>query len=285
MHEFGSILITGGTGFFGRSFVRRALNDDLTDRICVFSRSEWAQAQMRVEFNDDPRIRWFIGDVRDRDRLRRAMEGVGTVIHAAALKRIEVGDYAPDEMVKTNVLGSLNVIDAAFDAGVKKVVALSTDKAYQPISPYGQSKAIAESLFINANNIYGEHGPKYSVVRYGNVWGSTGSVVPRWRKMIEGGADEVPVTDPECSRFFMRKEEAVDLVLDTVKTMKGGELVIPEWLPAYTVGDLAEAMGVRANVIGLPAFEKRDEGMRDGLTSDKARRMTIEELRAALEDQ
>lgn len=258
--------------------------DEGCDRVCIFSRDEWKQHQMRQEFKNDSRLRWFIGDVRDRDRLERAMHGVDVVIHAAALKRIEVGHYAPDEMVKTNVIGSSNVVDAAYKSGVQRVVALSTDKAYQPVSPYGQSKALAESLFINANNVYGQHGPKYGVVRYGNVWGSTGSIVPRWKKMMEDGAMEVPVTDPQCSRFFMWKEEAVDLVLRTIETMGGGETIIPEWLPAYTVGDLAEAMGVKTKIIGLPAFEKKHEGMRDGITSDKARRMTIEELCAALKE-
>ena len=276
------LLITGGTGFFGRAFAKHALEWGYT--VCIYSRNEYNQFLMRQEFGDDPRLRWFIGDVRDRDRLRRAMQGVDVVVSAAALKRIEIGHYAPDEMVKTNVLGSLNVVEASAESGVSKVVALSTDKAWQGRSPYGQSKAIAESLFLSANNIYGEHGPKYSVVRYGNIWRSTGSIVPYWESLIAKGETTVPVTDPECTRFFMRASEAVDLVSDTIITMNGGELVIPETLPAYRIGDLAEAMGVSMNIIGLPKFEKLHEGMRDGLTSDKVRRMSVEELREALKN-
>lgn len=282
-----SILITGGSGAFGTAFVKclLSLSDVLPTRIVVFSRSEHRQAEMRRELeaiNDTApsRMRYFIGDVRDRDRLRRAMEDVEIVIHAAALKRIEVGAYNPLEVKKTNIDGAANVIEAATDAGVRRVVALSTDKAYQPISPYGTSKAFAESLFLAANNTRGWHGPVFAVVRYGNVWGSTGSVVPTWRKMLQT-TDVVPVTDPECTRFFMTMDEAVKLVWDTAMTMVGGEVVIPK-LPAYRLGDLAEAMGANMSVIGLPAFEKRHESMGPGNSSDCARRMTMQELREAL---
>ncbi len=274
-----NILITGGTGYFSQAFVKKAL--PFANRICIYSRDEFKQAQMRQSLND-PKLRFFIGDVRDRDRLKRAMMGVDVVVHAAALKRIEVGNYAPDEMVKTNINGSMNTIDAAFDAKVKKVVFISSDKAWQGVSPYGQSKAIAESLFLNANNIYGEHGPKYSVCRYGNIFNSTGSIYPKWKELIEEDAIEVPVTDPSCTRFFMRIDEAVELVLNTINTMKGGELVIPDWLPAFAVGDLAAAMYVKMKITGLPKWEKLHEGMRDDLTSDTARRMSVEELREAL---
>lgn len=276
-----SILIIGGTGTFGRAFTSKALANGV-ERVCIYSRSEWTQAQMRSQFADDPRLRWFIGDVRDRERLTRAMRGVDVVVHAAALKRIEVGHYSPDEMVKTNVDGTSNVVEAAFSAGVKKAVLLSTDKAYQPISPYGQSKALAESIFLNANNVFGQHGPAYSVVRYGNIFCSTGSIVPRWRELIAAGAKRVPVSDTECTRFFMRPEEAVDLVWKTIASMDGGELVIPNWLPAYRVGDLAEAMDVEMEVLGLPSWEKLHESMRDGLSSDRARRMEVDELRREL---
>ena len=267
-----SLLITGGTGTFGTAFVQSAL-DRGVERICVFSRGEHRQAEMRAQM-DDPRIRWFIGDVRDRDRLRRAMQGVDLVVHAAALKRIEVGAYNPSEMIRTNVDGAVNVIEAAQDAGVARVVALSSDKAWQPISPYGQSKALAEALFLQAQ----AKTTKFACVRYGNVWRSAGSVVPRW----ESTTGPVKVTHPECTRFFMRIDEAVELVWHTAETMQGGELVIPEWLPAYRLGDLAAAMERDVEVIGLPAHEKVHEGMRDGLTSDRARRMSVEELRSAL---
>lgn len=275
-----SVLVTGGTGSFGRAFVPWVL-DLGVERVCVFSRSEHAQAAMRDEYGEDERLRWFIGDVRDRDRLRRAMEGIETVVHAAALKRIEVGHYNPIEMVKTNVLGAVNVIEAAQDAGVEKVVGLSSDKAYQPVSPYGTSKALAESLLLAANNTRGKSGPIFAVCRYGNVAGSAGSVIPKWRETLKSVAT-VPVTDSDCTRFWMTMGEAVDLVTHTIETMRGGEMVIPK-LPAYRLGDLADAMGATMDIRGLNGFEKKHEGMRDGLTSDMARRMTVDELRTGLE--
>lgn len=276
-----SVLVTGGTGYFGRGFVRALLNENYSNRICILSRGEFQQASMRAEFGDDQRLRWLIGDVRDRDRLRRAMEGVDLVVHAAALKRIEVGAYCAEEMIKTNVLGAVNVIEAATDAGVEKVVALSSDKAYQPVSPYGQSKALAESLFLNANNARGKSGPIFACVRYGNVAGSTGSVIPIWREILKS-SDTVPVRDPEVTRFWMERDEAVELVLKTAETMKGGELVIPE-LPAYRLGDLAVAMGAKnMEVSTLPGWEKQHEAMNDGCSSDKARRMSVDEIRQRL---
>lgn len=277
-----SILVTGGAGSFGKAFVRYALDHD-AKRIRVFSRGEHRQADMREQFDDD-RLGFFIGDVRDRDRLRRAMEGCSLVIHAAALKRIEVGALDPIEMVRTNIDGAINVIEAAMDAGVERVVGLSTDKAYQARSPYGQSKALAEALFINANNMTGSLGPRFAVTRYGNISGSEGSVIPKWRALIANGDTCVPVTDPEATRFWMTLQEGVELVANTARTMHGGELVIPSTLPAYRVADLAEAMGVEMNIIGLPAFEKLHEGMRDGLTSDIVRRMSVQELKKALQN-
>jgi FlaA1/EpsC-like NDP-sugar epimerase len=235
---------------------------------------------MAFEFGNDPRLRFFIGDVRDEKRLRRAMHGVDVVVHAAALKRIEVGAYNPTEMVKTNVLGTMNVIEAATDAGVKKVIFLSTDKAFQPISAYGQSKALAESMILSANNTRGSDGPIFAVTRYGNVAGSKGSVIPKWRELIAQGKP-VQVTDPECTRFWMFMDEAIDLVLDTILTMKGGELVIPR-LPAYRIGDLAEAMEAEVQIVGLMGHEKMHEGMMEGNTSDRARRISIEELKEML---
>ena len=271
-------LITGGSGSFGQAFTKRLLQDNSVGRVAIFSRGEHAQAEMAEKFEDE-RLRFFIGDVRDRDRLRRAFEGIDVVVHAAALKRIEVGFYCPSEMVQTNIGGAINVIEAAKDAGVYRVVALSTDKAYQPVSPYGQSKALAETLFRNA---YQGIGPIFAATRYGNVWNSKGSVVPRWRELLKS-SDTVPVTDPDATRFFMRMDEAVDLVLDTINTMKGGELNIPT-LPAYRLGDLAEAMGARMKVIGMPEYEKRHESMSEGNSSDKARRMSVDELREVLRE-
>lgn len=268
-------LITGGTGSFGQAFTRRLLDTNQANRVAILSRGEHAQAEMADRLCDR-RVRFFVGDIRDRERLRRAFERVDIVIHAAALKRIEVGYYNPTEMVATNIGGAINVIEAAMDAGVRKVVALSSDKAWQPISPYGQSKALAETLFRNAY----QGRTKFAATRYGNVWKSRGSVVPRWHEILKT-SDTVPVTDPDATRFFMRMDEAIDLVLDTVKTMRGGELNIPT-LPAYRLGDLAEAMGAKVKITGMPEWEKKHEGMCDGNTSDKARRMSVAELREAL---
>lgn len=274
-----SILITGGTGSFGQAFTRFLLDNGISDRICIYSRSEHIQAAMADTFGHDERLRFFIGDVRDRDRLRRAMTGCTHVIHAAALKRIEVGQYNPSEMVRTNIDGAMNVIEAAQDAEVLRVVALSTDKAYQPISPYGQSKALAESLFLAANDTVGPGGPSFAVTRYGNVWWSAGSVGPRWWK-ISRETRVVPVTDPRCTRFFMTMQEACDLVY---LAMQEGRLLIPE-LPAYDLATLAEAFCADMDVTGLPAWEKKHESMSDDFCSADARRMSVDELRDAIRE-
>lgn len=279
-----SLLITGGSGSFGRAMIHKLLTAPTgvyPERLIVLSRGEHAQADMWRQFaalDTGSRLRFFIGDVRDRDRLRRAFFGVQYVIHAAALKRIEVGHYNPIEMVKTNVDGAINVIEAANDCDVEKVIMLSTDKAWRPVSAYGQSKALAESLFLQA--YCGR--TRFSVTRYGNVWGSAGSVVPTWQAAAAKG-EAIRVTDPEATRFFMTMEQALELVLNTLRTMQGGELVIPT-LPAYRLADLLAAVAPEADahVTGLPSFEKLHEGMADDNTSDKARRMTIEELRGAL---
>jgi FlaA1/EpsC-like NDP-sugar epimerase len=280
-----SILVTGGTGTFGQAFVRSVLQNTNIDRICIYSRGEHAQAAMRDALGDDSRLRWMVGDVRDLDRLKRACRGSDVVFHAAALKRIETGAYNPDEMVKTNVLGTMNLIEAATDAGVKKVVGLSSDKAFQPISPYGQSKALGESLLLAANNMHGKRGPMFAAVRYGNVWNAQGSVVPKWKEAIAQGRP-VYVTDPCCTRFFMTIGQAVTMVWELSMRMKGGELDIPEWLPAYQLHDLVSAMGpgVFYTRTGLPPFEKKHESMREGLSSEFARRMTVEELREHLKN-
>lgn len=279
-----SILVTGGTGSFGKAFIARVLPG--AERVVIYSRDEHKQARMFQAFPEtgEPKLRFFIGDVRDRDRLRRAMQGVEVVVHAAALKRIEVGHYNPSEMVKTNVLGAMNVIEAAMDAGVQKVVALSTDKAFQPISPYGQSKALAESLFLAANNARGATGPIFSVTRYGNVAGSEGSVIPIWReKMLASGMNVVPISDPECTRFWMTMDEAIELVLKTIRTMEGGELVVPT-LPAYRLGDLAKAMDAGGVIHGLPPHEKLHESMEAGKPSNEARRLSVDELKGLLKE-
>lgn len=278
-----NILISGGTGAFGQAYVDSLLQG-LTPgwpigdtRICIYSRDEAKQAAMRARLHDHPALRWFIGDVRDKDRLTRAMRGVTTVIHAAALKRIEVGHYNPDEMVKTNVLGAMNVIDAATVAGVDKVVALSTDKAYQPVSAYGYSKALAERLFLASNDM--QSTTRFAVTRYGNVAGSTGSVIPIWRAILNE-TDTVPITSTQCTRFWMFMDEAIDLVTATLETMPN-DPAIPI-LPAFRVADLATAMDAKLRVIGLHPFEKTHEGMEDGNTSDTAERLTVAQLREYL---
>lgn len=275
-----SILITGGTGYFAQGFVRTLLDNDIASRIGIFSRGEFAQALMRRALNDDPRLRWFIGDVRDRDRLRRAMRGIDVVVHAAALKRIEVAEYNALECVATNVNGTENVVKAAIDAGVRKAVLLSTDKACQPCNTYGLSKALAEKIFLTASHYAGENGTRFAVTRYGNIAGSTGSVIPTWRALLEK-TDTVPVTDPDATRFWMYRKEAVDLVLETIKSMQGGELRIPT-LPAYRLGDLAAAMGAKVRITGMAGNEKKHEEMRPGESSEDARRMSIEEIKEAL---
>jgi len=278
-----NVLITGATGSFGTAFARYLLIQGCANKIVMYSRGEYRQfeaAQELAPYDIKGQLRFLIGDVREVDRLKRAMHEVDVVVHAAALKRIEVGHYNPVEMVKTNVGGALNVIEAAQDAGVKKVVALSSDKAFEPVSPYGTSKALAESLLLAANNTTGWGGPRFSVCRYGNVWNSRGSVVPVWREMIANGATEIPVTDPDCTRFFMLMRQAVDLVMTTIETMPI-KPAIPT-LPAYRLGDLAEAMGVKMKVLGLPSWEKKHESMSAGNSSDLARRMTVRELQNEL---
>jgi len=282
-----TVLITGGSGFFANHFVRSLLaRDNPPRKISILSRSEYRQFQMNRELcslDKTGALRFLIGDVRDRDRLRRAMEDIEVVIHAAALKRIEVGHYNPVEMVRTNVDGTINVVEAAKDAGVKKVIYLSSDKAFQPVSPYGLTKALGEQIVLSANHTRGWRGPKYSCCRYGNIWRSTGSVVPVWESMIKVGSKSVPLTDGDCTRFFMRGPEAVDLVLNTIETMPPDKPVIPE-LPAYRMADLATAMGVATDITGLPGWEKKHESMDFGNSSDVARRMTVDELRYELEN-
>lgn len=290
-----SLLITGGTGYFGRAFARFALEHGV-HRVCVYSRGEYAQAQMRGDMGNPEELRWMIGDVRDHERLTRAMRGCEWVVHAAALKRIEVGHYNPTELIKTNVLGTMNVAQAAGapdDTSFprpRKVVGLSTDKAWQPVSAYGYSKAMAETVLLGANREYAMpghyltgRGPIFAVTRYGNVAGSTGSVIPTWRAMQANGACSVPVTDPDCTRFWMTRQQACQLVWDTLTYMEGGELNIPI-LPAFRLGDLAEAMGLDYHVTGLGAHEKKHEGMDDGNTSDTAPRLTKNEISRLMEE-
>lgn len=273
-----SILITGGSGTVGQALARHAMRAGV-ERICIYSRGEAAQAEMRNIIRDN-RLRFFIGDVRDQQRLRRAMDGVDTVFHAAALKRIEVGVYNPIEMVRTNVDGAVNVIEAVMDAGVRRVVAVSTDKAHSPISPYGYSKALSDALFLAANNTVSKFGPVFSVVRMGNIAGSTGSVIPTWRAQIKRG-ERITLTDPECTRFWISPTQAAAYIFDCAEL--NGSIWWPSDLPAYRLGDLAKAMGAHEQeIIGLHDFEKRHEFMCDGFSSEHAPRLTVEQLKAAL---
>jgi UDP-N-acetylglucosamine 4,6-dehydratase/5-epimerase len=256
-----NILITGGTGSFGKSFIRHLLDVHDPKRIVIFSRDELKQYEARQLFDDDPRLRWFIGDIRDRDRLKRAMHGVEYVIHAAALKQVDTAEYNPFEFVQTNVVGSQNVIDAAIDAGVQKVVALSTDKASSPINLYGATKLVADKLFVSANHYAAHYPARFSVVRYGNVMGSRGSVVPFFRKLAAEGKP-LPITDKAMTRFWITLDAAVRFVVDSFEMMEGGELYVPR-IPSMRILDLAEAVAPDAQTyeIGLRPGEKLHEEM------------------------
>lgn len=257
------VLVTGGTGSFGRAFVRRVLErwPDV-ERLIVYSRDELKQVEMAQDFCEDryPAMRYFIGDVRDKERLARAMEGIDIVIHAAALKHVPVAEYNPFEAVKTNVIGGQNVIETAMDAGVKRVVALSTDKAAAPINLYGATKLCSDKLFVAANNYRGMRDIRFSVVRYGNVMGSRGSVIPFFlRQRAEGF---LPITDERMTRFNITLEEGVDLVLLALERTWGGELYVPK-IPSYRITDVAEAVapGIGTEVVGIRPGEKLHEDL------------------------
>jgi UDP-N-acetylglucosamine 4,6-dehydratase len=259
-------LITGGTGSFGRAFVRRLLKEHDPERIVVYSRDELKQYEMAQEFADH-RLRFFIGDVRDRDRLMRAMYGIDTVIHAAALKHVPIAEYNPFECIKTNVHGAMNVIDTAIDSGVQRVVALSTDKAAMPINLYGASKLVSDKLFVTAQSYVGARKTRFSVVRYGNVMGSRGSVIPFFLKQRRTGT--IPVTDRRMTRFWITLDQGVDFVLMAARTMHGGELFVPK-IPSMRIVDLAEAVAPGCEVveIGIRPGEKLHELM---IPADDAR--------------
>lgn len=267
-----SILITGGTGSFGKAFIKYALENLNPRRLVIFSRDELKQYEARQLFNDDPRLRWFIGDVRDERRLFRALKDVDFVVHAAALKQVDTAEYNPFEFVRTNILGSQNVIEASIDAGVKKVVALSTDKASSPINLYGATKLTADKLFISGNHYAANYPTRFSVVRYGNVMGSRGSVIPFFKKLGEQGKP-LPITDLTCTRFFISLEQAVAMVVDTFEFMHGGELLVPR-IPSIRVTDLAHAVvpGAELVDVGLRPGEKLHEEM---ISPEEGRRTVI----------
>ncbi|MBR1391538.1 MAG: UDP-N-acetylglucosamine 4,6-dehydratase (inverting) [Lachnospiraceae bacterium] len=253
-----SILVTGGTGSFGHQFVDYVLNHYDPKKIIIYSRDEYKQFVMQNEFREHPkadRLRFFIGDVRDRDRLYRAFEGVDYVVHAAALKQVPACEYNPMEAVKTNINGAMNIVDAALDCGVKRVVALSTDKAVNPINLYGGTKLVSDKLFIAANAYAGQRDVCFSIVRYGNVAGSRGSVIPFFRNIIKNGGTELPITDYRMTRFWISLDEGVNLVIKALNEAKGGETFISK-IPSFKITDLAQAI--------LPGCNMPEVGIREG---------------------
>jgi UDP-N-acetylglucosamine 4,6-dehydratase len=261
------VLITGGTGSFGQAFIRRLLDKTDVKKVIVYSRDEWKQSEMQKNFTDK-RLRYFIGDVRDLPRLQRAFDGVDIVVHAAALKQVPTLEYNPFEAVKTNILGSQNIITAAIDMKVKKVIALSTDKAANPLNLYGATKLCAEKLFQASNSYVGDHETIFSLVRYGNVVGSRGSVVPLFlEKKVTG---RLPITDKRMTRFWITLKESVDLVLHAIEFMRGGEIFVPK-IPSLLVTDLARIIAPECQIdeIGIRPGEKLHEIL---MTEDEATR-------------
>jgi UDP-N-acetylglucosamine 4,6-dehydratase (inverting) len=258
-----SILVTGGTGSFGKAFIETVLRDyPSVRRIVVYSRDELKQFEMQQQFStqDYPQMRYFIGDVRDEGRLKRAMQGIDIVVHAAAMKQVPAAEYNPFECIKTNILGAQNIIEACLDNGVQRVVALSTDKAAAPINLYGATKLCSDKLFVAANNIRGERDLRLSVVRYGNVMGSRGSVIPFFKDKVSSGT--LPITHPDMTRFNISLQEGVDMVLWAIKNAWGGEVLVPK-IPSYRITDVAKAIGPHCDhpVVGIRPGEKIHEEM------------------------
>jgi UDP-N-acetylglucosamine 4,6-dehydratase len=268
-----SILLTGGTGSFGKRFVKRVLAEYSPARLVVYSRDELKQFQMRQEFPVEqyPNLRFFIGDVRDKERLYRALDGVQVVVHAAALKQVPAAEYNPLEAIKTNIMGAANLIDAAIDRNVAKVLALSTDKAANPVNLYGATKLCSDKLFVAANAYSGFHKTRFSVVRYGNVVGSRGSVIPYF--LAQRSTGKLTITDPRMTRFLITLSEGVDLVLTALGDMRGGEIYVPK-IPSVRVTDLARVIGpdCEQEIIGIRPGEKLHEAM---IGEDDAR-LTLE---------
>ena len=258
-----TILITGGTGSFGQKFTKRILSEYNPKKIIIYSRDEYKQYVMRSKFKEyDKKLRFFIGDVRDKDRLYRAFEGVDIVIHSAALKHVTIAEYNPIEAIKTNIEGAMNIVDAAIDLGIQKVVALSTDKAVNPVNLYGATKLVSDKLFVSGNAYSGNKGTTFSVVRYGNVTGSRGSVVPFFKTMIKNGVTELPITDFRMTRFWITLDQGVDLVFKAIDEAKGGEIYVSK-IPSYKVIDLAKAIKKDAELkeVGIREGEKLHEVM------------------------
>ena len=256
------ILITGGTGSFGNEFVKQTLEHFSPKKLIIFSRDEMKQWDMAQKYSSDDRVRFFLGDVRDRDRLYRASDGVDLVVHAAATKIVPTAEYNPFECVKTNVIGAMNVIDACIDKRIARVVALSTDKASSPINLYGATKLTSDKLFVAANAYSGEHGTAFSVVRYGNVMGSRGSVLPFFQNLINNGVDELPITDPNMTRFMITLKQGVELVWHAFSDMVGGEIYVKK-IPSMNIMDIAKAISpdTKARIVGIRPGEKLHEQM------------------------
>lgn len=256
-----NILITGGTGSFGKQFVRTILKRYKPNKIIIYSRDELKQFEMAQKFNDSC-MRYFIGDVRDLPRLQKAMKGVDYVVHAAALKHVPIAEYNPMECIKTNVMGAQNVIDACIDNNVENTIALSTDKAAAPANLYGASKLVSDKLFVAANNLTGGHEIKFSVVRYGNVLGSRGSVIPYFEKLIADGATSIPITEPNMTRFWITLQDGVDFVLKNFERMQGGEIFVPK-IPSMKMTEMAKAIAphLEQEVVGIRPGEKLHEVM------------------------
>ncbi len=258
-----TILITGGTGSFGKKFTKRVLDEYNPKKIIIYSRDEYKQFLMQGQFPDpENKLRYFIGDVRDEKRLYRAFDGVDVVIHAAALKQVPAAEYNPIEAVKTNIHGAENIINAAIDKGVQKVIALSTDKAVNPVNLYGATKLVSDKLFISGNAYVGDKDTLFSVVRYGNVSGSRGSVIPFFKSLIDSNKNVIPITDYRMTRFWITLEEAVDLVIKAIQEAKGGELYVQK-CPSFKVTDLARAMKEDCEFedVGIRPGEKLHEVM------------------------
>ena len=270
--EGSSILVTGGTGSFGKAFIRHVLDNFNPKRIVIFSRDELKQYEARILFDHDPRLRFFIGDIRDQHRLKRAMHNVDYVVHAAALKQVDTAEYNPFEYVQTNIIGSQNVIEAAIDAGVKKVVALSTDKASSPLNLYGATKLAADKLFQSANHYAAGYVTRFSVVRYGNVMGSRGSVIPFFKELAARG-ESLPITDERMTRFWITLPQAVQFVVDSFDQMVGGELYVPR-IPSMKIMDLVEAVapGSATHQVEIRPGEKLHEEM---ISEDDSRRTLL----------
>jgi len=254
-----NILVTGGTGSFGKAFIKYCLDNEKADKIIIYSRDEFKQYEMKKTFSDE-RLRYFIGDVRDKERLLRATNGVDLIVHAAALKQVDTIEYNPIEAIKTNVDGARNVIDAAIDNNVKQIVALSTDKAVHPINFYGGTKFLSDKLFQAANVYSRNHSLKCSVVRYGNVAGSRGSVIPFFKELKEKGCKTLPVTDPQMTRFYITLEQAVKLVNTAIESAKGGEILISK-IPSFKITDLVKAFDCNYEIVGIRPGEKIHEVM------------------------